>query len=170
MPLVYKELRRLAASRMKGEKANHTLQPTALVHEVYLKLAGGSPVDWRNRSHFFAVAAQQMRRIIVDHARATHAEKRGGGAVAIALDDVGAVTAPLNESMLALDEALRRLEKVDARAARVVELRYFGGLKESETAEALGVGVSTMKRDWEFARAWLASQLKPAPVSETGQA
>jgi RNA polymerase sigma-70 factor, ECF subfamily len=162
LPLVYEELKRLAAIRMKSERPGHTLQPTALVHEVYLKLAMGAPVDWQNRAHFFAVAAQHMRRIIVDHARAATAGKRGGGRQSVSLDDFMGTTLPPDESMLALDEALDRLKEIDERAARVVELRFFGGLTEREVAEVLGIGVTTMKRDWDFARAWLGSRLGAA--------
>ena len=159
LPLVYEELKRLAAIRMKSERRDHTLQPTALVHEVYLKLAMGAPVDWQNRAHFFAVAAQHMRRIIVDHARAATAGKRGGGKQSVALDDFMGTTLPPDESMLALDEALDQLKEIDERAARVVELRFFGGLTEREVAEVLDIGVTTLKRDWEFARAWLGTRL-----------
>ncbi|HBY61761.1 MAG TPA: RNA polymerase subunit sigma-70, partial [Solibacterales bacterium] len=150
----------LASSIMKQERGNHTLQPTALVHEAYVRLFGGGDVAWQSRSHFFAVAARQMRRILVDHARAVQAEKRGGEAVRLSLDDAnqaGAVA--FDEDVLAVDEALSRLEQIDARAAKVVEFRYFGGLTEPETAEALGIGISTMKRDWDFARSWLFDQL-----------
>lgn len=163
LPLVYRELRKLAAAKMKNERADHTLQPTALVHEVYLRLAGGAEVDWQNRAHFFAVAAQQMRRVMVDHARADKAEKRGGDAVVISLDDFNGVTLPRDESLIALDDALLRLAQELPRPAKVIELRYFGGLTEPETAAVLGIGVSTLKRDWEFARAWLAKQLTNRP-------
>jgi len=159
LPLVYNELKRLAASRMKQERQGHILQTTALVHEVYVKLAVGQPVDWQSRAHFFAIAAQHMRRIIVDHARAAAAGKRGGGAVSVSLDDFNGTSLPPDESLLALDEALEALKHVDARAAKVIELRYFGGLTERETAEVLNIGVTTMKRDWEFARTWLIGRL-----------
>jgi RNA polymerase sigma factor (TIGR02999 family) len=158
LPLVYQELRRLAAARMKGERPDHTLQPTALVHEAYLRLAAAD-LDLQSRTHFFAVAAQQMRRIVVDHARSVHAEKRGGRAVKVSLEDFNGASIPNDERVLALDEALLRLEEVQPRAARVVELRFFAGLTEPETAESLGIGISTMKRDWNFARAWLAKEL-----------
>jgi RNA polymerase sigma-70 factor, ECF subfamily len=160
LPLVYQELRKLAASRMKRERPGHTLQPTALVHEVYLKLAMGASVDWQSRAHFYAVAAQYMRRITVDHARAAHAGKRGGATISVSLDDFTGTTLPPSESMMALDEALFHLEHVDPRAAKIVELRFFGGLTEREITEVLGIGLTTLKRDWEFARAWLGSQLK----------
>jgi RNA polymerase sigma factor (TIGR02999 family) len=168
LPLVYDELKRLAASRMKTERPGHTLQPTALVHEVYLKLAMGSPVNWQNRAHFFAVAAQHMRHIIVDHARAATAGKRGGGKVVVSLDDFTGASLPPDESMLALDEALTRLKNVDQRAARVVELRFFGGLTERDIAEVLGIGVTTTKRDWEFARAWLGTRLSNGGTAKKG--
>ncbi len=157
--LVYPELRRLAQHYMQAERQDHTLQATALVHEVYMRLFGGQPVDWRNRAHFFAVAAQQMRRILVDHARASRAAKRGGERVAVPLENVRqAVEQP--EDLLELHEALERLQEVDPRAARVVELRYFGGLSEKEAAEVLGISVATLKRDFEFARVWLLEALR----------
>lgn len=160
LPLVYQELKKLAASRMKSERHRHTLQPTALVHEVYLKLATGAAVDWQSRAHFFAVAAQHMRRIIVDHARAANTGKRGGGAVAVSLDDFTGVSLPADEGMIALDELLSRLEQIDARAVKVVEMKFFAGLTEREISEVLGIGVTTMKRDWDFARSWLKTQLQ----------
>ena len=157
----YQELRRLAAWHLQRERPGHTLQATALVNELYLKLFGGEPADWRNRAHFFAVAAQQMRRLLVDYARAGLAEKRGGGRVKLSLTEVKGLAAPSEEALLDLDAALGRLEALDPRAARIVELRYFGGATEEETAEAAGVSVATVKRDWGFARTWLISQLKP---------
>ena len=155
----YQELRRLAAWYLQRERPDHTLQPTALVNELYLKLFAGEPVEWRNRAHFFAVAAQQMRRILIDHARAHMAEKRGGGNTKLSTTDANGVAAPRAEELLALDEALHRLEELDQRSARVVELRFFGGLTEAEAAEVLAISVATLKRDWEFARAWLVDQL-----------
>jgi RNA polymerase sigma factor (TIGR02999 family) len=159
---VYQELRRLAAWHLKRERPGHTLQATALVNELYLKLFGGEPVDWQNRAHFFAVAAQQIRRLLVDYARAGLAEKRGGGK--LSLTEVKGLAAPPEEALLDIDAALGRLQALDPRAARIVELRYFGGATEQETAEAAGVSVATVKRDWDFARTWLISQLKPATV------
>jgi len=159
LPQVYEELRRLAAVRMKSERSGHLLQPTALVHEVYLRLAMGSPVELKDRAHFLAVAAQYMRRIMIDHARAATCGKRGSGNTVISLEDFNGVSPPPDESLLALDEALTRLREIDERAARIVEMRFFGGLTERETSEVLGVAVSTMKRDWDFARAWLAARL-----------
>jgi RNA polymerase sigma factor (TIGR02999 family) len=157
----YQELRRLAAWDLERERRGHTLQATALVNELYLKLFGGEPVDWRNRAHFFAVAAQQIRRLLVDYARAGLAEKRGGDRVKLSLTEVKGLAAPSEQALLDLDAALRRLETLDPRAARIVELRYFGGATEQETAEAMDVSVATVKRDWNFARTWLISQLKP---------
>lgn len=158
----YQELRRLAAWHLQRERPGHTLQATALVNELYLKLFGGEPVDWQNRAHFFAVAAQQIRRLLVDYARAGLAEKRGGGGVKLSLTEVQGLAAPNEQALLDLDAALGRLEALDPRAARIVELRYFGGATEQETAEAAGVSIATVKRDWDFARTWLISQLKPA--------
>ena len=129
------------------------------MHEVYLRLANGAEVDWQNRAHFFAVAAQQMRRIVVDHARSSRADKRGGQRTKVELDEFSGASMPRDESLLALDEALQRLEKIHPRAARVIECRFFSGMTEPETAEALSIGLSTMKRDWEFGRAWLAREL-----------
>ena len=159
MELVYPELRRLAAHYMRLERGNHTLQATALVHEAYLKIFGSEPVDWQNRAHFFAVAAQQMRRILVDHARAREADKRGGGRIRLSIEDVKGLTKKRDQDVVALDEVLQRLEKLDPRAGRAVELRFFGGLSEKEAAEVLGISVATLKRDWEFARAWLFEAL-----------
>jgi RNA polymerase sigma factor (TIGR02999 family) len=161
----YQELRRLAAWHFERERPDHTLQPTALVNELYLKLFAGEPVEWQNRAHFFAVAAQQMRRILIDHARGHRAEKRGGGEARLSLDDVDGLTAPREEELIELDCALHELEELDPRSARVVELRFFAGLTEKEAAEVLGISVATLKRDWDFARAWLINQLAS---NETG--
>lgn len=157
--LVYNELHRIAAREMRREQIEHTLQTTAVVHEAYLRIAQSESIDWKDRAHFFAVAATQLRRVLVDHARRRRSEKRGGGAVQLPLieGDGGAVA--LDERLLAVDEALGRLELLDPRAARVVEFRFFGGLSEAEAAEALGISVATLKRDWEFAKAWLTGQL-----------
>jgi RNA polymerase sigma factor (TIGR02999 family) len=156
----YQELRRLAAWHLRQERPGHTLQPTALVNELYLHLFPGEPVDWQSRAHFFAVAAQQMRRLLIDHARARYADKRGGRRIRLSITEIEGLGAPAPEDLLALDQALGRLESLDPRAARVVELRFFGGLTEAETSEALGVSVATMKRDWTFARAWLINELR----------
>jgi len=155
----YQELRRLAAWHLRNERPGHTLQPTALVHELYLRLFQGEPVEWQNRAHFFAVAAQQLRRLLIDHARARLAEKREGSHVRLSLAEVGGLATHREEDLIEMDQALHRLEELDPRSARVVELRFFGGLTEQEAAEAIGISVATLKRDWDFARAWLLSQL-----------
>lgn len=158
MPLVYGELRRLAARFLEGERKDHTLQPTALVHEAYLRLAGGAVPRWQDRVHFFAVAAQVMRRLLVDHARARRAEKRGGGVRPLPLEaalDIGSPEAGDPELLLALDEALVELAVHDARKARIVELRFFGGLTIEEAAEVLDVATSTVILEARLARAWL---------------
>lgn len=160
-PLVYEEMRRRASGYLRGEREDHTLSTTALVHESYLKLVDIERVDWRDRAHFFAMAARAMRRILVSHARRHNAAKRGGGAVPLNLDEAPALSAGRSERMLALDEALERLSALDERMGRVVELRFFGGLTIDETAEALGVAPSTVKLDWQKARAWLYRELGP---------
>lgn len=157
--LVYPELRRIAAHYMRQERPGHTLRTTALINEMYVRLFGTVRVDWQSRAHFFAAVAREMRHILVDHARARNARKRGDGRLAVSLTDVDVAAGEPSEDILALDEALSRLESIDPRASRVVELRYFSGLSEREAAEALGVSLSTLKRDWHFARAWLLDQL-----------
>ena len=157
---LYSELHRMAAHLLRSERAGHTLQPTALINEVYLRLGNGTPPEWRDRAHFFAVVATMLRRILIDHARAHCADRRGGGEVRIALDDVNAGVACSYDDLLIIDEALSQLEQADPRAARVTELRFFAGLQESEIAEQLGVSEISVKRDWKFARAWLAAHLK----------
>ena len=160
IPLVYGELRRLAGHYLQAERVEHTLQPTALVHEAYLRLVEQDHADWRNRAQFMAVAAQIMRRILVDYARAHGAAKRGGTAVRIELassDPAG--DGSRAEEILAVDEALERLTALDPQQARVVELRYFAGLTVQETAEALGISSRTVKRDWAMAAAWLRTEL-----------
>jgi RNA polymerase sigma factor (TIGR02999 family) len=157
---VYQELRRLAAYHMRGERSDHTLQPTALVHEMFLRLFESEPVQWENRAHFFAIAGQQLRRILVNHARDHQAEKRGGRRVKVTLSHVNGVAQYRQQDLLELDDALGKLEQFDARAARVIELRFFAGLTETEIAEALGVSVATLKRDWAFGRAWLLRHLQ----------
>jgi RNA polymerase sigma factor (TIGR02999 family) len=160
-PLVYGELRRLARSYMRQERAGHTLQSTALVHEAFLRLID-QRVQWNSRAHFFGIAAQMMRRILVDHAKAQSAAKRGAGALRIELDE-GLATAPHRDvDLLALDEALERLTKVDPQRSRIVELRFFGGLSNEECAEVLGVSPATIQRQWTGARAWLFHELNPA--------
>ncbi|GJG85870.1 DNA-directed RNA polymerase sigma-70 factor [Gemmatimonadetes bacterium T265] len=158
---VYDELRTLAAGHLRRERADHTLQPTALVHEAYLRLFGGAPVDWRNRAHFFGMAARVMRQVLVDHARRAQTTKRDGG-VPVALDDVIGLAdgagAPLD--VLRVHDALESLAALDARQARVVELRFFVGLTLDETAAVLGVSPVTVSREWAMARAWLAAELR----------
>jgi RNA polymerase sigma factor (TIGR02999 family) len=160
VPLVYAELRHLAERSLRRERAAHTLQPTAVVHEAFLKLVDQQRVEWKSRAHFFAIAAQAMRRLLVDHARARNAEKRGGFATRVALEDAVAATPPVDVDLLALDEALDRLGALDAGQARVVELRFFGGLTIEETAEVVGSSPATVKRDWQSARAWLFRELR----------
>lgn len=155
---VYQELHRVAARYMRGERPDHTLQPTALVNELFIKLLD-APVDWQNRAHFFAVAAGQLRRILVNHARDRQAEKRGGKRVKLALTEVNGLAEPREQDLLDLNDALDRLEQVDTRAARVIELRFFAGLTEAEAAEVLGISPATLKRDWAFGRAWLLRHL-----------
>ena len=159
LPLVYAELRRIAAGQLRGERGSHTLQPTALVHEVYLRLIDQRHADWRDRAHFFGAAAQVMRRILVDHARRRHASKRGDGLMTVSIDQAKEVIAPDGISVLALDHALDRLAKLDAGLARVVELRAFGGLTIEETACVLKVSPTTAKREWRTAKAWLTREL-----------
>jgi RNA polymerase sigma-70 factor, ECF subfamily len=156
--LVYQELHRLAQRFMSGERPDHTLQPTVLVHDTFLKLTGHNSVDWTDRKHFFAVAATLMRRILIDHARGVRAQKRGGGGK-VSLDAAVPITAAMSDDLLALDEALTRLAELDPRQSKVVELRFFAGLPEEEIAKVLDVSIRTVKRDWGTARAWLHSQI-----------
>jgi RNA polymerase sigma factor (TIGR02999 family) len=158
LPLVYDELHRLAAQQMRGEGVGHTLQPTALVHEAFLRLAG-APLDVADRAHFFALAATTMRRVLVDHAKARRRGKRGGGAPALPLEEALHVAASPGDDVLALDESLERLAGRDARKARVVELHYFGGLNYDEIAATLGISAATVDRDLRFAQAWLFADL-----------
>jgi RNA polymerase sigma factor (TIGR02999 family) len=159
--LVYDELRKLAAAALRHERTDHTLQPTALVHEAYLRLADEPTARWENRSHFMAVAARAMRRILVDHARKHKAVKRGSGAVRLSLDDLErAATLPGDAvDLVALDDALGRLATLDPRQARIVELRFFGGLSVEETAAVVDSSARTVKRDWQLARAWLKREM-----------
>jgi RNA polymerase sigma-70 factor, ECF subfamily len=158
VPLVYAELRKLAAHYLKSEREEHTLQPTALVNEAYLKLVQ-QETAWQNRTHFFAMAANLMRRILVDYARASRAEKRGGTAEKIALEDAFVFVKERPSEMIALDEALEELAKIDPRRSRVVELKFFGGLNTEQIAEILEVHPNTILRDWNLARAWLKTQI-----------
>lgn len=156
---VYGEMHRMARRYMKNEQRGHTLQATALVHEVYLRLVDVGNVEWRQRAQFFAMAAQMMRRILVDAARARHSQKRGAGAIHVTFEDTAVLAAEPDQSIIAVDEALTALSEIAVRQARVVELRYFGGLTEDEIASALDTSPRTVRRDWEFARAWLAREL-----------
>ena len=158
-PLVYEELRRLAHRQMGAERPDHTLQTTALVNEAYLRLADQTNLRWQNRAHFFAVAAQAMRRILVSYARAQRSEKRGGGALKIELDEAALVSPEESKEILELHEALERLSTLDSRKAQVVELKYFGGLNYDEMAEVLKISPVTVRRDWEFAKLWLYTEL-----------
>ncbi len=160
-PLVYQELKRIAGGQLKGERPGHTLQATALVHEAYLKLVDQREVDWQGRAHFFGVAARLMRRILLDYARSRHRLKRGGDAHQTSLDEALVVSADRASDLVMIDEALTRLEQLDARQAKVVELRFFGGLSVEETAEAMGISTPTVKREWAMARAWLHRELSP---------
>jgi RNA polymerase sigma-70 factor, ECF subfamily len=159
-PLVYKELHRVAQNHLRLERPDHTLQPTALVHETYLKLVAQRDANWQNRAHFFAVASQLMRRILVDYARARLRAKRGGKHVKLPLDKVFIISPGHCDELLALDESLERLARLDARQSRVVELRFFGGLSVEEAAKVLGVSSKTVKREWSTAKAWLYGELK----------
>jgi RNA polymerase sigma factor (TIGR02999 family) len=158
LPIVYAELHRIAERQMAGERADHTLQPTALVHEAFLRLIGGAPIAFNDRTHFLRTAAGAMRRVLVDHGRKRQAAKRQG-MLNVTLDE-GLVAAPAAAlDVLALDDALTRLATADPRCAQVVELRFFGGLSNEEVAEALGTSLATVKRDWRFARGWLANEI-----------
>jgi RNA polymerase sigma factor (TIGR02999 family) len=162
LPLIYRELRRQAANYLRRERPGHTLQPTALVHEAYLRLIDQRDVQWQNRAHFFGIASQAMRRILIDHARAKGRNKRGGPLARVPLEEDHAVQGTFDVDILALDQALERLTKLDERQARIVELRYFGGLGVEETAEVLSISPATVKREWTMAKAWLFNQLKAA--------
>ena len=162
VPILYNELRQIARRHMRGERLDHTLDTTALVHEAYVKLVGLDRMHWQNRAHFLAVAAQAMRRVLVDYAVGRRTQKRGGARQRVALEDMPADRQQPIEMLLALDAALRRLESVDDRLTRVVECRYFGGMSVEETSQALQVSAATIKRDWSVARAWLNRELRGA--------
>jgi RNA polymerase sigma-70 factor, ECF subfamily len=155
LPLVYSELRRRAAGYLRQERPNHTLQPTALVNEAYLRLVGQQRIAWQNRAQFFGVAAQMMRRILVDHARGRRALKRQGAAVHVMWDEQFGATQPRDCDLLALDQALTELTTIDRRGSQIMELRYFGGLSEQEVAEVLSISRSTVTREWQAAKTWL---------------
>jgi RNA polymerase sigma factor (TIGR02999 family) len=167
IPLVYQELHRLARQQMRHERPDHTLQPTALVHEAFLRLVSESERTWQNRTHFIRLAAQVMRRLLIDHARARRTAKRQGTLQRIPLDEPLLVTEDQSDELLALNEALDRLAAIDARQSRIVELRFFGGLTVDETAGALGVSPKTVKRDWIVARAWLHRELQQSRTHDT---
>jgi RNA polymerase sigma-70 factor (ECF subfamily) len=158
-PLVYDELRRLARSYMRRERAGHTLATTGLVHEAYLRLVD-QKAPWQSRAHFFGIAAQMMRRVLVDHAKGLRSVKRGGGAARISLDDRVLIAESPRTDLMALDEALVRLQQIDPQRGRLVELKFFGGLSNEEAAEVLGVSTATVQRQWAGARAWLRHELK----------
>lgn len=161
-PLVYDELRRLAHRSMSGARPDHTLQTTALVNEAYLKFAQQTHPNWSNRVHFFAVAARAMRQILINYALSYNAQKRGGGVAKVELDEAALVSAAQSREIVELNEALERLGEIDSRKAQIVELKYFGGLKEDEIAEALKVSSVTVRREWRFAKAWLHNELHHA--------
>jgi RNA polymerase sigma factor (TIGR02999 family) len=173
--IVYDELRQVAAAALRRERPEHTLQPTALVHETFLRLADDSAVWWQNRTHFLAIASKVMRRILVEHARGRNAQKRGSGEVKRSLDDIDVAMPSVagDVDLVALDEALARLAALDARQARIVELRFFGGLTVEETATVIGSSPRTVKRDWQVARAWLRremARLDAAPTPRSSDA
>jgi RNA polymerase sigma factor (TIGR02999 family) len=165
-PLVYDELRRLAAHHLRRERPDHTLQPTALVHEAYLRLVDQTQVRWQNRAHFFGIAAHLMRQILVNHALAHHAAKRGGTALKLTLEEAASVPKGQDVDLVALDEALTRLAALDPQQGRVVELRFFGGLTIEETAEVLRISPATVKREWTLAKAWLHCSLTNTVMSD----
>ena len=160
MPEVRKELHRLAAHYMAEEPPGHDLQPTALINEAYLRLVDWKNIQWADRAHFFGMAANMMRRVLVDYARSRDRLKRGGEAIQVSFTEAANVPVPQSADVLALDKALRELEKIDSRKSQIVEMRFFGGLSQEETSEALHVSVATVRRDWSLARAWLARELK----------
>jgi len=162
IPVVYEELRRIARRHMRAEDGAHTLQATALVNSVYIRLIDQKRVNWQNRAHFFGAAAQIIRRVLVDHARARHRLKRGGNALKVSLNDGMSIPKAIEIDVVAVDEALSRLAKFDPQLGRIIELRFFGGLSIEETAEALNISSATVKRDWSTARAWLYREMRSA--------
>jgi len=159
LPLVYNELRRISSKYLREERRKHTFQTTELVHEAYLKLIGNENLSWKNRAHFFGIAARSMRQILVDHARKRKAVKRGSGETKLSLEEAATISSENDEEILALDNALNKLESLDERSGKVVEMRFFSGLTIEETAEALNISPSTAKRDWNFAKAWLYREI-----------
>ncbi|HVQ39219.1 MAG TPA: sigma-70 family RNA polymerase sigma factor [Pyrinomonadaceae bacterium] len=167
LPFVHAELRQIARRQMRQERAGHTLQATALVNEAYVKLAGQQSFEWQDRAHFFAVCAQVMRHILIDHARAHARDKRGGGAIQVSLSEVGMMAGEQAGDFVALDEALRALETFDSQKGRIVELRYFGGLSIEETADVLKISPRTVRREWRRAKAWLYRMISEGGGDET---
>ena len=167
LPLVHGELRKIARRQMSHERPGHTLQATALINEAYLKLLGQERYEWQNRAHFFAVCAQIMRHILIDHARAHTREKRGGGAIQVSLDNVAVIAGEKAEQLLALDEALDSLQRLDPQKAKIVELRYFGGLSIEEAAEVLNISPRTVRREWQRSKAWLYRMISEGSADET---
>lgn len=168
LPVVYDELRLMAQRHLSRERSDHTLQSTALVHEVYLKLVDQRRTQWKNRAQFFAIAAQAMRRILVNHAKSVGRLKRGGDAVRVPLEEGVAVAPETDVDLVALDEAMAKLEAIDPRKSRLVELRFFAGMTNEEAAEVLEVAPATVKRDWAFTKAWLMRELRVGPSTELG--
>ena len=166
-PLVQAELRRIARRQMSQERPGHTLQATALINEAYLKLLGQAGFEWHNRAHFFAVCAQIMRHILIDHARAQARDKRGGGAIQVSLEEAAVIAGEKAEHLIALDEALLFLERLDAQKAKIVELRYFGGLSIEETADVLDISPRTVRREWQRSKAWLYRIISEGTGDET---
>ena len=167
VPLVYTELRKLARGYLRRERPNHTLQSAALVHEAYVRMAGNSSPNWKNRAHFFGVAARLMREILVEHARRRNAAKRGAGATQIALNEGLSISQQKSVDLILLDDALRRLAELDERQCRIVELRFFAGLSIEETSAALGISAATVSREWTTARIWLHDQITMAEHHDT---
>lgn len=165
MPVVYDELKRMAHLQMRGERPDHTLNTTGLVHEAYMNLIKNEEMDWQNRAHFYAMAAVAMRRILIDYARARNREKRGGGMAMATFEEGNVVREARAEELIDLDEALTRLAEFDERQAKMVTMRFFGGLKHHEIAEVLGVSVQTVDRDWRLARLWLTNEMRDNPAS-----
>jgi RNA polymerase sigma factor (TIGR02999 family) len=159
IPLVYRELRRIASAHLRHEAAGHSLQPTALVHEAYMRLIEIDRIDWQSRAHFFSIASSVMRRILIEHARANRADKRGGGAITLLIDEAVLASPGRPSELLALDDALNHLAQLDERQAKIVEMRFFAGMTEEETGDVLGISVRTVKRDWRVAKAWLYKEL-----------
>lgn len=164
MPLVYEEMRRIARSFISKERPGHTLQPTALANEAYLRLVGQNSVSWQSRAHFYSIAASMMRRVLIDHARTRATEKRGGAAVRLSLEDVQVPVEERAAGLLAMDEALERLSQFNERGRRIVEMRFFAGMSDEEIAEVLGVSTRTVLRDWKAARLWLFRELSQHPA------